>query len=250
MVNATCSRRRKRRAAGTLACLAQAAIVAAGVVGAGEIGSGYLQREPVRFADIGVMDKAAETFPVRHETVAVVTNAQSPYRPLSGRRDAVQQSKHQLSPDMQRVRDYVAGRYRVSPTLLEPVLAAAEHNGRKAGIDPMLIVAMMAIESSFNPTAVSSMGAQGLMQVIPRFHMDKIGEDRGKNALFDPLLNVRVGTQVLVEGLERFGTLQAALQYYGGARSDPSAAYANKVLAMKRRLMSAVERAKRDATDV
>jgi len=130
------------------------------------------------------------------------------------------------------------------------VLAAAEHNGRTLGIDPLLIVAMMAIESSFNPVAVSSMGAQGLMQVIPRYHQDKIGDARGKNPLFDPQLNVRVGTQVLAEGLRRFGSLQAALQYYGGARSDPNAAYANKVLAMKRRLISAAGRDARAGTDV
>lgn len=251
MVNATRSGRRKRRAADTLVHLAQAALVMAGVVAAGEIGSSYLKYEPVRFADIGVVNEVPEAFPVPHEAVAVVAHVEPLPRMLreSAQRVAPR-ADHRLSPDMQRVRDYVAGRYRVPRTLLEPVLAAAEHNARKAGIDPILIVAMMAIESSFNPRAVSSMGAQGLMQVIPRFHMDKIGEGRGENALFDPLLNVRVGTQVLVEGLERFGTLQAALQYYGGARSDPNATYANKVMAMKQRLLSAVERAERDAADV
>jgi soluble lytic murein transglycosylase-like protein len=152
-----------------------------------------------------------------------------------------------LSREMERVRDWVSRRYRVSTVVLEPVLRAAEEAGGHVGIDPLLIVAVMAVESSFNPFAESTMGAQGLMQVIPRFHMDKIGDGQGDDALFDPLLNIQVGTRVLVEGLHRFGSMQEALQYYGGARSDPNAAYANKVLEMQRRLLSAAGR--KAATD-
>lgn len=152
-----------------------------------------------------------------------------------------------LSAEMARVRDWIARRYRVSTVALEPVLEAAEEAGRLAGIDPLLIVAVMAIESSFNPFAESQMGARGLMQVIPRFHKDKIGPEHDENALFDPALNVRVGTQVLHEGLRRYGSMQAALQYYGGALSDPQASYARKVMAMKKRLVSAAGR--RSATD-
>lgn len=147
-----------------------------------------------------------------------------------------------LSREMERVRDWVSRRYRVSTVVLEPVLRAAEEAGGHVGIDPLLIVAVMAVESSFNPFAESNMGAQGLMQVIPRFHMDKIGDASGKNALFDPEINVRVGTLVLHEGLRRYGSMQSALQYYGGALKDPEAAYARKVLAMKQRLISAAGR--------
>lgn len=143
-----------------------------------------------------------------------------------------------LSEEMQRVRDWVSRKYGVSGDTLDPVLAQTEYCARDAGLDPLLIVAVMAVESSFNPMAESHMGAQGLMQVIPRWHKDKLGENAGENALFDPLLNVQVGTQVLVEGLQRFGTLQAALQYYGGARNDPQARYSKKVLAMKQQLTS------------
>jgi len=148
-----------------------------------------------------------------------------------------------LSREMVRVKAYVARRYRVSQVALEPLLAEAENVGGQLGLDPMLLVAMIAIESSFNPFAESSVGAQGLMQVIPRFHMDKIGDDAGKDALFDPQLNIRVGALVLKEGLARYGTLQNALQYYGGALNDPKAGYANKVFAMKAKLKSAAGRA-------
>lgn len=147
-----------------------------------------------------------------------------------------------LSPEMVRVSDYLARRYRVASVALSPVLATAEATGRGLGLDPLLIVAVIAIESSFNPFAESSVGAQGLMQVIPRFHMDKLGEADGSEALFNPMVNVRVGALVLKEGLERFGSLQNALQYYGGALNDPAAAYASKVLDMKARLARAARR--------
>ena len=149
-----------------------------------------------------------------------------------------------LSREMARVKAFVARRYRVSQIALEPPLAEAESAASDLGLDPLLIVAVIAIESSFNPFAESTVGAQGLMQVIPRFHMDKIGEGAGKDALFDPQLNVRVGALVIKEGLRRFGTLERALQYYGGALKDPKARYANKVLAMKARLSKAAKRSK------
>ena len=205
--------------------LAHGGLLAAGFVAIAWLTANYLEHDSVGFADTGVIDARAAPLEVpvpapRNEAGAVAS----------------------LSSEMKRVRDYVARRYKVSTQALDPVLAAAEASGRRNGIDPLLIVAVMAIESSFNPFAESHAGAQGLMQVIPRFHKDKIGDGHGEDALFDPLLNVRVGTEVLVEGLRRFGSLQAALQYYGGARSDPKAAYANKVFAMKKRLVVAAGR--------
>ncbi len=143
-----------------------------------------------------------------------------------------------LSTEMARVRDWIADTYQVSETALVPALVAAETSAQELGFDPLLIVAIMAVESSFNPRAVSNMGAQGLMQVIPRYHQDKIGPQRSKNALFDPKVNVRVGTLVLHEGLQRYGSMQRALQYYNGALKDPNARYTRKVMALKKRLMT------------
>ncbi|MCB1955899.1 MAG: transglycosylase SLT domain-containing protein [Rhodocyclaceae bacterium] len=179
---------------------------------------------------------AAET--ARHEAVAMSENALDVDLGLPGV-EPESVGRPVLSSEMARVKSYVARRYRVSAVALEPLLAEAETAGAKYGLDPLLLVAMIAIESSFNPFAESQVGAQGLMQVIPRFHQDKIGEGAGEDALFDPRLNIRVGAQVLKEGLKRYGTLQSALQYYGGALQDPAAGYANKVMSMKARLKSA-----------
>jgi soluble lytic murein transglycosylase-like protein len=232
MSHATRSGRLFIDAAASFVHLVHGGLLLTALVALACLGALYLHNEPVRFADVRVTDAPAAAMdqPVREpvRTHAALT----------------------LSEEMQRVRDFVAGRYKVPTRTLEPVLAAAETSGRKLGIDPLLIVAVMAIESSFNPFAESHMGAQGLMQVIPRFHLDKIGHGAGEDALFDPMLNIRVGTQVLVEGLQRFGSLQAALQYYGGARSDPNARYANKVLAMKKRLVTVAGRGTPAATGV
>lgn len=142
----------------------------------------------------------------------------------------------ELSPEMERVKRFVSKRYKVSRVALRPILASAESTGHKLGLDPLLLVAMIAVESRFNPFAESGAGAQGLMQVIPRFHMDKIGENADEDALFDPRTNIRVGAMVLKEGLQRTGSLQAALQYYGGASNDSQARYARKVLSVQSRL--------------
>lgn len=144
----------------------------------------------------------------------------------------------QLSPDLQRVKTYVAKRYQVSAVALEPLLAAAQQAGRSAGVDPLLLVAVMAIESRFNPFAESPMGAQGLMQVIPKWHPDKIDVKSGKGAMFDPDTNIRVGALVLKEYIQSTGSVVMALQKFNGS-SDPSAPYANKVMAVKAQLNQA-----------
>lgn len=144
----------------------------------------------------------------------------------------------ELSAEMSRVRDWVASEYRVPRAGLLPALAEAEVAAREADLDPLLIVAMIAVESSFNPNAESHAGALGLMQVIPRWHWDKIGEENDKEVLFDPRFNVQVGTLVLVEGLQRYGSLEDALQYYNGARNDPQRRYTRRVLSVKEQLYS------------
>ena len=178
--------------------------------------------------------------PVRATSSAALRALGTPGFGLDDKADGlVAEEDEGLSPEMARVRDWISDTYRVSGTALEPALMAAEDSAEEHGFDPLLIVAIMAVESSFNPRAVSNMGAQGLMQVIPRFHEDKIGKRQGRYALFDPELNVRVGTLVLQEGVQRYGSLQRALQYYNGSLKDPHARYTRKVMAVKKRLVTA-----------
>ncbi len=146
-----------------------------------------------------------------------------------------------LSPQMQNALGYVHRRYKVSPEALTPVFEVAQLIGKERRIDPMLILSIIAIESRFNPFAESSMGAKGLMQVIPRFHTDKLPAGASERSLLDPVINVQVGVKVLEEAIRRQGGLVAGLQQYAGS-SDPEGAYAAKVLAEKERLEQAARR--------
>lgn len=143
-----------------------------------------------------------------------------------------------LSPGMQGALNYVLDRYSVTHEEMAPVFEAVQKFGQVRGLDPLLILAVIAVESSFDPVARSHKGALGLMQVLPRFHMDKLPEGKGKKAFLDPVINIEVGTRILDEYISRRGNLIAGLQSYNGA-SDNSNRYARKVLAEKARLESA-----------
>lgn len=256
MSNATRMTVLAKSTAKTLARFTHGGLLAVGMATVAHFGLAYLQHEPVSFADTGMITStvhAASMTTLNEVKPGMAASSLGLAQPMSvgdrwrvapsallgNTEDFQLQGEMGLSEEMLRVRDWVSKRYRVSGEALEPVLAVAEESAKGAGLDPLLIVAMMAVESSFNPMAESHAGAQGLMQVIPRWHMDKIGEDAPADILFDPLFNVQVGTKVLVEGLQRYGTLQAALQYYGGARNDPEARYTKRVMAMKRQIISA-----------
>ena len=88
-----------------------------------------------------------------------------------------------------------ASKYRVAPEPLSALVAEAYEIGQQAKLDPTLILAVMAIESGFNPFAQSPVGAQGLMQVMTGVHSDKYEIFGGKLAAFDPVTNLRVGRQ-------------------------------------------------------
>ena len=91
-------------------------------------------------------------------------------------------------------------------------------------------------ESRYNPVAESVMGAKGLMQVIPKYHQEKLFDHGGEHALLEPEVNIQVGAQILREYQRRFGDTETALQMYAGALDEPTAQYSAKVFAEKARL--------------
>ena len=132
---------------------------------------------------------------------------------------------------------WLSKKYRVAPEPLSALVAEAYEIGGKTKLDPTLILAVMAIESGFNPFAQSPVGAQGLMQVMTGIHSDKYEVFGGKLAAFDPVTNLRVGVKVLQECIQRAGSLQAGLKFYVGAANLPDdGGYAEKVLAEHARL--------------
>lgn len=146
-----------------------------------------------------------------------------------------------LSARMRGAMDYVSRRYHVSAEALEPIFVTAQSAGRQLHLDPLLIIAVIGIESRFNPFSESVVGAKGLMQVMPRYHQDKLPEDADQAAFLNPVINVQVGAKVLQESIRRNGGLESGLQQFGGAVTDPERRYASKVLAEKQRLEQAVQ---------
>jgi soluble lytic murein transglycosylase-like protein len=137
----------------------------------------------------------------------------------------------ELSRQQAAVAQWLSRRYRVAPEPVSRLVQEAWSVGQKAGLDPTLILAIMAVESSFNPFAQSSVGAQGLMQVMTKVHNDKYEAFGGNHAAFDPVTNLRVGVQVLKECISRAGSLEAGLKFYvGAANLTEDGGYAEKVL--------------------
>ena len=136
---------------------------------------------------------------------------------------------------------WLARKYNVAPEPLSVLVAEAFQIGAKAKLDPTLILAIMAIESGFNPFAQSPVGAQGLMQVMTRVHTDKYENFGGKLAAFDPVTNLRVGVKVLQECITKAGSVEGGLKFYVGAGNlADDGGYAGKVLAEHARLQSVI----------
>lgn len=137
-----------------------------------------------------------------------------------------------LPKQQAKVAFWLSKKYRVAPEPISALVAEAYHIGMRSKLDPTLILAVMAIESGFNPFAQSPVGAQGLMQVMTKVHVDKYETAGGNLAAFDPVTNLRVGVKVLQECISRAGSIEGGLRYYvGAANLDSDGGYAQKVLA-------------------
>ena len=146
-------------------------------------------------------------------------------------------------PREQRLARYLSRRFLIAAEATDRMVAAAYRASREVGLDPLLVLAVISVESRFNPIAESVMGARGLMQIIPKYHQAKLVHLGGDAALWDPEANIRLGALILQEYVTRTGTLEAGLQYYNGAFWDGSAHYANKVMAERARLLEALDTA-------
>jgi soluble lytic murein transglycosylase-like protein len=133
--------------------------------------------------------------------------------------------------------EFVAKRYRVSQDVAFGLVSHAHRVGRQLQLDPLLIIAVISIESRFNPIAESVAGAKGLMQIIPKYHGDRLEEFGGEQAVFNPEANIEVGSQILREYIRRTGNLNIALQMYAGALGDYEDRYTRKVMGERQRLL-------------
>jgi hypothetical protein len=167
----------------------------------------------------------------RTSPAAALAPANAAAEPLAvDRATAVELSK--LPTSQAAVASWLSRRYRVATEPVARLVQEAWMLGKKTNLEPTLILAIMAIESSFNPFAQSSVGAQGLMQVMTRVHDEKFAAFGGNHAAFDPVSNLRVGVQILKDCIARAGSIEGGLKHYVGAANLPDdGGYAARVLA-------------------
>lgn len=151
---------------------------------------------------------------------------------------ATERNKLADTPRQQQwVTNWLSKRYRVAGDATNMLVAAAYLTAQETKLDPLLILAVVAIESGFNPFAESAVGAQGLMQVMSKLHHEKFEELGGVKAALNPLANIKVGSLILKDYVRRGGSLEAGLKLYVGAAAfDTDFGYGAKVLAEYNRL--------------
>ncbi|MGV7210159.1 transglycosylase SLT domain-containing protein [Oxalobacteraceae bacterium A2-2] len=161
------------------------------------------------------------------------TQAAAEPAPLTAEEKALLGNKKQ----QQWVTEWLAKRYRVANDATNMLVSTAYLTAREIKLDPLLILAVMAIESGLNPFAESPMGAQGLMQVMSKVHHDKFQDMGGVQAALNPVANIRVGSLILKDYVTRGGSVEAGLKtYVGAAAFEHDDGYGSRVLAEYKRL--------------
>ncbi len=134
-----------------------------------------------------------------------------------------------LSPAIAALARDIARRFHLAQSAAMGITQAAFSAGQMHGVDPVLVLAVAAVESKFRSRIVNpSTGATGLMQVVPQWHQDKIVRVGGDPALLLIRPNITVGTVILAEYLNaEDGNLENALSRYLG--SGGGVRYAERV---------------------
>jgi len=144
-----------------------------------------------------------------------------------------------LPPAQAAVAAWLAAKYRVAPEPVAALVAEAHAVSPQVKLPAHLILAVMAIESSFHPFVQSHAGAQGLMQVMGGIHARRFDAYGGSETAFDPVVNLRVGASVLADAIKLKGSLEGGLRFYLGGDAvieDGGVSYVVKVLAERDRL--------------
>jgi soluble lytic murein transglycosylase-like protein len=121
----------------------------------------------------------------------------------------------QLSAEQLAVTRWLSRKYRVAMQPLGFVVEQAWELGERSQLPPTLILAIMAVESRFNPFASATPGVVGLMQIEQQTHAETLGQFGGTLSAFDPLTNLRVGVRHLQGLIQQTATQEDALALYG-----------------------------------
>jgi len=136
----------------------------------------------------------------------------------------------------------IRSKYRIAPEPLNALILEVFDLANRGNLDPTLILAVIGVETNYNPFANSPTGAKGLMQVSPDAHSDQFEPYGGPMAIFDPKTNLRIGVKILKECIDLSGSLLEGLRLYKAGEESISleSDYIARVLAEQNRLKEAL----------
>ena len=186
----------------------------------------------------------------KQQTIALLmpSVAQAQVKPISHLSDRIPtskidpqalDSKLMVSIQNQRaVADFFEKKYKLDRAKIEEYVSNAVLIAKEVNIDPVLLLAVISVESNFNPLTKSHAGAEGLMQVMTAIHQDKYALYGGANDAIKPEVNIRVGAYILKYLIATSGSLRNGLKYYvGAANAENDGGYTDKVMAERNRLI-------------
>lgn len=129
--------------------------------------------------------------------------------------------------------NYISTEYKVDLKLAEEIVLLSYKESVQLNLEPLLMLSLIGIESSYRITSRSFLGAIGLTQVLPQYHQAKISTLKASNLDIKSIAgNIKLGAMILKEYLEYSnGNMTNALQRYNGSLKDRSKTYSNKVYA-------------------
>jgi len=192
------------------------------------------------YTNENVAKRVSDVLDPQPEVVAVAPVAQAPVvAKAAAAAEAPRADARQLGNTKQQqwVTSWLSKRYRVAGDAANMLVSTAYMTAHEVKLDPLLILAVMAIESGLNPFAESAMGAKGLMQVMAKVHHDKFEQVGGQQAALNPAANIKVGALILKDYVKRTGSVEGGLKtYVGAADMESDSGYGAKVLAEYKRL--------------
>ena len=136
------------------------------------------------------------------------------------------------------VADFFEKKYNLDRAKIEEYVSNTILIAKEVNIDPVLLLAVISVESNFNPNTKSQAGAEGLMQVMTSVHRDKYAVYGGTTQAVKPEVNIRVGAYILKYLIATAGSLRNGLKFYvGAANAEDDGGYAEKVMAERNRLI-------------
>lgn len=137
------------------------------------------------------------------------------------------------------VADFFEKKYKLDRAKIEEYVSNTVLIAKEVNIDPVLLLAVISVESNFNPNTKSHAGAEGLMQVMTNVHKDKYAHFGGTSDATKPEVNIRVGAYILKYLIATAGSLRNGLKFYvGAANAEDDGGYADKVMAERNRIIS------------